>query len=188
MKPSSAQRLGRLTRGIEHLSESTGRAIAWLTLAMVLVQFAVVVLRYVFSIGWIAVQESILYMHALVFLLGAAYTLKHDGHVRVDIFYRRLPPRARGAVDLLGTLLLLLPVCAFIFWVSWDYVLESWRLTEGSREAGGLPGVFLLKTTILIMAALFLLQGAAVAIRSLLLLAGSPLEDETRSPDHEPEL
>lgn len=157
---------------LDRLSEWTGRSVAWLTLFMVLVTFLVVVLRYAFNTGWIAMQESITYMHGLVFLLGAAYTLKHDGHVRVDIFYRGKDARGKAWVDLLGTLTLLLPVCAAIFWVSWEYVSSSWSLQEGSREAGGLPGVYLFKTSILAMPVLMLFQGLALALRSLLVLLG----------------
>ncbi|MCG8097612.1 MAG: TRAP transporter small permease subunit, partial [Candidatus Thiodiazotropha taylori] len=128
---------------------------------------AVVVLRYVFQLGWIWLQESVTFMHAALFLVGAAYTLKHEGHVRVDILYRKFSERGRAWVDLLGTLTLLLPVCLFIFFVSWDYVAKSWALFEGSREVGGLEGVFLLKSLILVMAVLLVLQGISLAIRSL---------------------
>jgi TRAP-type mannitol/chloroaromatic compound transport system permease small subunit len=164
--------LARLSHAIDTLSEWTGRLVSWLTLLMVLVTFLIVVLRYVFNMGWIAMQESVLYMHAIVFLVGAGYTLERQGHVRVDIFYRDMSPRQRAWIDLLGTLLFLLPTCGFIFWVSWPYVLESWSVVEGSREAGGIPAVFLLKTVILIMAALVLLQGLSEALRSLLILTG----------------
>ena len=160
----------RMSVAIDNLSNWTGRTIAWLTLLMVLVQFTIVVLRYAFNTGWIAMQESILFMHALVFMLGAAFTLQRDAHVRVDIFYNRLSVRGKAIVDLLGTLLLLLPVCVFIFAMSWGYVTESWRLLEGSREAGGLPGVFLLKTTMLLMAGLLVLQGIANLARNLVIL------------------
>lgn len=139
---------------------------------MVLVTFGVVVLRYLFDVGWIAMQESITYMHSMVFMLGAAYTLCRDGHVRIDIAYRRFGPRGRALVDLLGTLLLLLPTAGFILWIGWAYVAESWRVMEGSHEAGGLPGVFALKTLVLLMPALLILQGVAWAIRSLLTLLG----------------
>ncbi|MGM0595080.1 MAG: TRAP transporter small permease subunit [Pseudomonadota bacterium] len=166
------QTLARIAHRIDQFSDWTGRLLAWLTLAMVLITFTVVVLRYLFDSGWIALQESITYMHALVFMLGAAYTLRHDGHVRVDIFYQRFGERGRAWVDLLGTLLLLLPVCAFIAWASWDYVSNAWELREGSREAGGLPGVYLLKTAIPLMALLLLLQGCALALRSALVLLG----------------
>jgi TRAP-type mannitol/chloroaromatic compound transport system permease small subunit len=170
-----------MVRLFDGLNERIGRAVAWLTLGMVLVTFAVVVLRYVFNVGWIAMQESVTYMHALVFLLGAAYTLRHDGHVRVDIFYRKMGPRAQAWVDLLGALLLLTPVCIAIIWVSWGYVASSWSLLEGSRETGGLPGVFLLKSTILAMAGLMILQGLSQAAHSALVLLGHP----EYAPEHD---
>jgi TRAP-type mannitol/chloroaromatic compound transport system permease small subunit len=163
---------------LETLSEVTGRYVAWLTAGMVLVTFVVVVLRYVFDMGWIAMQESVTYMHGLVFMLGAAYTLRHDGHVRVDIFYRKMSPRGRALVNLLGTLLLLGPMMIYILSDSWQYVTSSWDVMEGSREAGGLPGVYLLKTLLLIMPVLLLLQGVADALRSLLIIAGHAEEDE----------
>lgn len=161
-----------LAKRLERVNEWAGHAVAWLTLAMVLVTFAVVVLRYAFNLGWIAMQESITYMHATVFLIGAAYTMKREGHVRVDIFYRKLGTRARALIDLLGAVMLLLPVCLFIAWISWEYVVASWTLWEGSREAGGLPGVFLIKTLILIMTALLVLQGIAQILRAVLILRG----------------
>lgn len=172
--------LAHITRFLDQLNEWTGRFIAWLTLGMVLVTFAVVVFRYLFNTGWIAMQESITYMHALVFMLGAAYTLRHDGHVRVDIFYQKFGTRGRACVDLVGTLLLLLPVTLFIAWISWDYVATSWELKEGSREAGGIPGVYLLKTAIPLMALLLTLQGLSLALRSLLVLLGH----EEAAPAH----
>ena len=170
MKQSSLVIASRVHHYIDDFNEICGRAIAWLTLGMVLTQFTVVILRYVFGVGWIALQESILFMHALVFMLGAAYTLRYEGHVRVDIFYRRLSRRGRALVDVLGTLLLLLPVCVYIFSSSWDYVTDSWQLFEGSREAGGLPGVFLLKTSILLMAGLLSLQGLSMLLKSLIII------------------
>jgi len=176
--------LERIAAFIDGLSDWTGRAVAWLTLGMVLVTCAVVLLRYAFNLGWIALQESITYLHALVFMLGAAYTLRHDGHVRVDIFYRKLSPRGQAWIDLCGSLLLLLPVCVFILWVSWEYVAASWSLLEGSRDTGGLPLVFLLKSVIPAMALLLLLQGLAQALRCLLVLLGHP-ED---APAHDAEV
>lgn len=128
---------------------------------MVLAMFFIVVMRYVFDWGSIAFQESVTYMHALVLMLGAAYTLKHGGHVRVDIFYRQAPERTQGWVDSFGIVFLLLPTCAFILWVSWDYVAASWSLREASREAGGLPIVYLLKSLMLLAASLLLLQSVA---------------------------
>ncbi len=157
---------------IEALNEMLGRSVAWCTLVMVLVTFCVVVLRYVWDMGWIAMQESITYLHALVFMLGAAYTLKHQGHVRVDIFYQKLSVRSRAWIDLFGTLLLLFPVTIFIFYISWEYVIESWKVLEGSREAGGLSGVFLLKTLMLVMPVTLGLQGLASLLRSILVIRG----------------
>ena len=155
---------------LEQISEVSGRLIAWFTLLIVLITFMVVVLRYVFDFGSIALQESISYLHAFVFMLGAAYTLKHDSHVRVDIFYRKMSMIKKAWVDLLGTLLLLFPVCLFILFSSWDYVFTSWSQFEESGEAGGLAFVYILKTTLLIMPLLLMLQGTALTLKSLLLI------------------
>lgn len=155
---------------LEQVSEWTGRGVAWLTLLMVIAMFTIVVLRYLFNLNSIAVQESVTYLHAFVFMLGAAYTLKHDGHVRVDIFYRKMTKTQRAWIDLLGTLLLLYPVCIFILLDSWTYVASSWHLLEGSSEAGGLPYVYLLKTTILIMPLLLMAQGLAITLHNLLII------------------
>lgn len=160
---------------LDRFAEATGRIIAWLTLCMVLITFSVVIMRYLFQSGSIALQESVSYLHACVFMLGAAYTLKHDGHVRVDILYQRYSARTRAWIDLLGTLLLLFPVCLFILFSSLEYVTASWSIQEGSREAGGLDGVFLLKTTIPVMAVLLLLQGCSIILHKVLLLSGDGL-------------
>ena len=159
--------LSKITNTINLLNEWVGKTISWLTLLMVLVTFLIVVLRKVNNIGWISMQESVVFMHALVFLLGAAYTLKQEGHVRVDIFYRNLSTVGKAWIDCLGAIFLLLPVSVFIFWYSFDYVTSSWALQEGSREAGGLPGVYLLKTTLLIMPSLIILQGLTQILKSI---------------------
>ena len=158
---------------VDLLNERVGALVSWLTLCMVCVTFLVVVLRYGFDIGWIAMQESVTYMHALVFTAGAAYTLKQDAHVRVDVFYRELGPRAQAWINLIGTLLMLFPVCFFLLWSSVDYVYSSWVLLEGSREAGGLPLVFILKSCIPLMACLLVLQGLSLACHSLLTIVSS---------------
>ena len=171
---------------LDAFAELTGRIVSWLTLAMVLVTLLVVILRYLFDIGSIALQESVTYLHAAVFMLAAAYTLKHDGHVRVDIFYQQRSPRVRAWINLVGTLLFLVPVCVFVIIISIDYVSLSWSIREGSRHAGGLDAVFLLKTVIPVMAGLLLLQGCSVALRSLLVIAGQPLpQDADTGPDRE---
>ena len=167
---------------MRRLVDGFERGIHFLTLLMVLITFAVVVLRYGFDLGWIAMQESVSYLHAANFMLGAAFTLRHDAHVRVDIFYQKFGPRGRAWVDLLGTVLLLLPVCVFILVASGDYVREAWALMEGSPEAGGIPGVWLLKSLLLAMPALLILQGLAIAFRSLAVITGgttpAPPKDE----------
>jgi TRAP-type mannitol/chloroaromatic compound transport system permease small subunit len=165
-------KLAALVRSIDRLNDAVGRGVAWLTLAMVLTAFAVVLLRYVFAIGWVGMQESYVWLHGIVFMLGAGYTLLHDGHVRVDIFYRGAAVRRKALVDLFGSLLLLLPVVVVVFSVSFDYVADSWARLEESREAGGLPALFLLKTVILGFCVLLGLQGLALAGRSLLVLRG----------------
>jgi TRAP-type mannitol/chloroaromatic compound transport system permease small subunit len=162
----------RLVTWLRSLGEMTGKVIAWLSLPMVIVTFIIVVLRYVFDLGWIWMQESVVWMHAAVFMLAAAYTLGRDQHVRVDIFYRVMSERRRALVDLFGTLFLLLPVCIFLLIVSVDYVTVSWSIREGSREAGGLPYPFvsLLKTMIPVTALLLCLQGVADGVAALLKL------------------
>ncbi|MBX3702188.1 MAG: TRAP transporter small permease subunit [Steroidobacteraceae bacterium] len=162
--------MNRLLSGLDALAEWTGRAVSWLTLAMVVATVAVVVLRYAAGVGLIWLQESVNWMHALVFMLGAAYTLKADEHVRVDVFYRRMSERGRAIVDLAGTLLFLLPLCAFLIVESWPWVAASWRVAERSREAGGLPMLYLLKSLIPLMAALLALQGIAGGLRAWLRL------------------
>lgn len=155
---------------VDRFNEWIGKSVAWLVCMMVLVTFLVVVLRYIFDWGWIAMQESVSYMHAIVFMLGIGYTLKQQGHVRVDVFYQRHSKKVRAWIDLLGTLTLLMPFCCFVVWSSWDYVEASWSIKESSREAGGLPGLYLIKTTIPIMAVLLMLQGLAEVLRSILTL------------------
>ena len=160
---------------LDSLSRWIGRIASVGILFMTVVTFVIVVLRYGFGIGSIALQESVMYMHAVVFMLGAAYTLREDGHVRVDIFYRQFSPKLKAIVNLLGTLLLLFPVCIFILVISWDYVASSWQLLESSREAGGLPLVFVLKSLIPAFCVLMLLQGLSDCIRYALTIK-SPQE------------
>ncbi|MDH5436357.1 MAG: TRAP transporter small permease subunit [Gammaproteobacteria bacterium] len=168
--------LAKITNTIDLLNEWVGKTISWLTMFMVLITFLIVVLRKVNNVGWISMQESVVFMHALVFLLGAAYTLKREGHVRVDIFYRDFSPVGKAWVDFLGALFLLFPVSVFIFWYSFDYVTSSWALQEGSREAGGLPGIYLLKTSLLVMPCLLMLQGLVQILKSIVIISGSKQE------------
>jgi len=162
--------LAYITDSIDRFTTSLGKIISWFTLIMVLLTFLIVVLRYGFNIGWIAMQESVLYLHGTVFMLGAAYTLKTDGHVRVDIFYQNFSTKGKALVNLFGTLFLLLPVCIFIFYISVDYVATAWRIMEKSSEAGGLPFVYLSKSLLLLMAITMSLQGIAEVCRNLQIL------------------
>jgi TRAP-type mannitol/chloroaromatic compound transport system permease small subunit len=152
---------------IESFIDWSGRTVSWLSLLLVIVTFIVVVLRYVFDIGSIALQETTTYFHASIFLIGMAYTMQQDAHVRVDIFYARFSEQTKVWVDLFGALFLLLPFMLFVSWISWQYIAESWSVQEGSREAGGLPGVFLLKSLILLMSGLLSLQALTQVARNI---------------------
>ena len=151
---------------IDRVIAAIGRAVAWLALFVVLMQFAVVVLRYAFGIGSIWLSESVIYGHAGLFMLAAAWTLQMGGHVRVDIFYADASPRTKALINLVGVLILLLPFMAVIVWFAVPYVARSWALWERSRETSGLPFVYLLKTLIPLFALLMALQGMSQAIRA----------------------
>lgn len=154
---------------LDAVSIRVGHAAAWLTLAMAVVTFVVVILRYVFGTGLIWLQESVTWMHAVVFMLGAAYTLQQEEHVRVDIFYRRMTDKQRAWVDLLGVVVFIFPLCGFFCYASVDYVAAAWSIREVSRNAGGLPFPFipLLKSMLLIMPVAVALQGLSLLLRSV---------------------
>jgi len=154
---------------IDRISEATGRATAWLTLAMVLVSFVIVIIRYVFDSGFIWLQESLNWMHAVVFMLGGAYTLQRDEHVRVDIFYRDMSAKGRAIVNLCGVLFFIFPLCVFFVVEGFSYVRASWEIHEVSRNSGGLPYPFvpLLKSVLLIMPITVALQGTSMLLRSI---------------------
>lgn len=164
---------------IDTLNEYVGRSVAWFALTIVLVQFLVVVGRYVFGVGSIWYQELITYMFGFLFMLGAGYTLKHDGHVRVDIYYRAARPRTKAIVNLVGSLLFLIPICIMIFWIAWPYVMQSWAVLEGSPETSGIQGRYLQKTALLVFAVLMALQGVSMVIRSILVLRGEDSGTDT---------
>lgn len=153
---------------LDTFSEKIGRTISWLTLLMVLVTFVIVVLRYVFGTGLIWLQESVSWMHAVVFMLGAAYTLQQEEHVRVDIFYRKMTERQRAWVNLFGVLIFIFPMCFFFFYASIDYVAAAWSIREVSRNSGGLPYPFLpvLKSVLLIMPVMVALQGLSMLLHA----------------------
>jgi len=173
-------RLADIADRIERLTAAVGRAVMWCGLAMVVVQVVVVLMRYVLGVGSIWLSEAIVYAHATLFMGAAAWTLQQGGHVRVDIFYADAPPRRRAVVDLLGALVLLLPFCGVLAWFALPYVGRSWTILERSREASGLPLVFLLKTLIPVFAALLGLQGIAQAIRAALVLTGRATAEADR--------
>ncbi len=181
VKPQQPQPLPILSSiviAIETFTEACGKVLAWLSLLMMVLLSLVVLLRYGFNIGAVALQESVTYLHATIFMLGAAYALKHGAHVRVDIFYRQFSPRAKAWVDSLGGIVFLLPICVYIFVFSWDFVLQSWQIREVSTESGGIPAVFLLKTLIPLMAINLGLQCLAEIIRSALILIDPAFENQ----------
>lgn len=171
--------LARLSRGVDWLNERIGRVVAWFALAMVLVEFTFVLMSFVFGLGSLVMQESVVYLHGTMFMLGAGYTLLHDGHVRVDVFYRGAEARTRAKVDLAGSLLFLLPVCVLIFAYSWPYVAQSWAVREGSMETSGIQGVFLLKTVVLVFCVLLAMQGLSQAAKAWLTLKGNGAASQT---------
>ncbi|HKK22358.1 MAG TPA: TRAP transporter small permease subunit [Pseudohaliea sp.] len=165
-------RVHRLVLLIDRFTDICGRGLAWLVAAMALLTAAVVLLRYGLELGSIAAQEAVTYLHATLFMLGAAYALKNGAHVRVDIFYQRFTPRTRAWIDSLGAIVFLLPLCAVIGLGSLAFVAQAWSVHETSADAGGIPAVFLLKTLLPLMAANLALQGLAEVLRNALTLAG----------------
>ena len=158
--------LTRLATSIDKVCALIARFIGWGTLTMAITTFVVVVLRYGFNTGWIALQEAIMYQHAFVFMLYSAYALQTDEHVRVDVFYRQWTAQRKALVNLIGTCIFLFPLAITLLIYSWGYVSDSWRLLEGSQEAGGLPLVFILKSLIPAFAILMLLQGTSIVLRA----------------------
>ncbi|WP_239017345.1 TRAP transporter small permease subunit [Seongchinamella sediminis] len=161
----------KFVQTIDAFTDHFGRALAWLVLAMALLTTVIVVMRYGFNSGSIFAQELVTYMHATLFLLGAGYALKHNVHVRVDIFYRGFTARGRAWVNALGGVVFLLPLCLFIIGVSWDFVSESWAMRETSSELGGIAAVYALKALIPALGINLLLQGVAETLRNALVLA-----------------
>jgi len=156
---------------IDRLNAAIGRAAAWCCLYVVAAEFAVVVLRYALGLGSLRLQESVLYAHAGLFMLAAAWTMQVDGHVRVDIFYAQAKPRTRAAIELLGAIVFLAPFAAVLTWLSIPYVARSWAILEHSAQPSGLPFVYLVKTLIPLFSCLIGLQGLAQAIRAALVLS-----------------
>ena len=154
-------------RGISKLTTTIGRAVGWLTLGMVILTCCVVLLRYGFNLGSVALQESIVYLHGLVFLLALAYTADADQHVRVDIFYRGFKPRTQAWVNCLGSLVFLLPFSVYLLWATWPFFLNAWAINEASAEAGGLPYVYVLKGLLPLAAASLVLHACGQVFGNL---------------------
>ena len=171
-----------LSQQLRWLIDRLGALLGWLVLVMALTTAVVVVLRYFFEIGSIALQESFTYLHATVFMLGAAYAAQRDQHVRVDIFYRGFSRRGQLWINLIGTLLFLLPVMGLLFWFAWDYVLASWAMAERSSDSGGLAYRYMLKSLLLALPLLMTLHALVTLIETVLQLLGAAEPDQsTRS-------
>jgi len=164
--------LSHLAEAADALSRAIGGTVKWLAVVLVLIQFVVVGLRYIYGSSFIAMQESVIYVHATLFMLAIAYTFLIDGHVRVDVLYAGWSARRRALVDLIGILVAVLPFCALVVWASWTYVSMSWRMGEGPMQVGGLPFTSFLKSLIPVMAVLLAVQAVSIAIRCVLVLTG----------------
>ncbi|WP_099868196.1 TRAP transporter small permease subunit [Pararhizobium haloflavum] len=164
--------LAQLVRAISGFNRVFGQIMAWLSLAIVLVCFTVVVQRYAFSASFIWMQDLYVWLNGVMFMGIAGYALLRNDHVRVDIFYRPAPIRRKALVDLFGVVVFLIPFTVIVTIYSWTYVLRSWRIGEGSANYGGMPGLYVLKSFIFVFAAVLALQGIAMAARAILVLAG----------------
>ena len=163
--------LARVSSTIDSFTQRLGKIASWFVSLLVLLVGLIVVLRYGFSFGSIALQESVIYVNAVIFIFGASYTLKTGGHVRVDVFYSRIGEKGKSFINALGALLFLMPAMILIIFTSEDYVMMSWKILERSPESSGLPFVYLLKTLILVMAMLLALQGVSELLKSWRVLA-----------------
>ncbi|WP_367717566.1 TRAP transporter small permease subunit [Nitratireductor sp. GISD-1A_MAKvit] len=152
---------------LDWINRAVGMVVRWLALAMVLVQFGTVILRYVYGISFIFLNETVLYLHSTLFMLAAGYTLLIDGHVRVDIFYGLFGRRGKARIDIFGALLFLLPSIFMIGWFSWPSVRNSWAIMEGAISVGGIPASFLLKSLIPAFCVLLIIQGIACILRDI---------------------
>lgn len=156
-----------IATAIDRMNAAVARVVKWLALVMVLVQFCIVIGRYVFGYNSIAAQESVLYMHATLFMLGAGYTLLVDKHVRVDVFYAKVSDASRRQIDIFGHVFLLIPSMLTLLYWSWPSVRNSWKILEGPISVGGIEAVFLLKSLIPAFCTLILLQSVSLLVRLL---------------------
>jgi TRAP-type mannitol/chloroaromatic compound transport system permease small subunit len=166
----------KLSHFIDAINEWVGRGVAWVTLLLVLVVFVDVVMRYLFRTSYVFTQELEWQLFAFIFLMGAGYTLLYDGHVRVDIIYQRLGPKAKAWVNLLGVIFFLIPGCYMIVDTSWDFVKTAYDIMEGSPDPGGIPYRFVIKSTIPLGFSLLLIQGISLGLKSFLVIMGREVE------------
>ena len=170
--------LKRICKAIDTLNGWVGKAVSWVTLVLVVVVFVDVVMRYMFNTSFVFTQELEWHLFAVIFLIGAGYTLLQDGHVRVDIIYQRLRPKAKAWVNLVGVIFFLIPGCVLVITTSWQFVYTAWTVMEGSPDPGGIPFRFIVKGTIPVGFGLLLLQGIALGLRSLMVLLGTETVEE----------
>jgi TRAP-type mannitol/chloroaromatic compound transport system permease small subunit len=163
--------LALMVRAISALNTLIGNVLSWLSLAIVLICFTVVVQRYLFSTTHLWMQDLYVWLNGAMFTAVAGFALLRNDHVRVDIFYRPASLRTKATIDLIGVVLFLLPFCWIVWIYGWPFVARSWRIHEGSANIGGMQGLYILKTFILVFAVLVALQGIAMALRSILVLA-----------------
>ena len=176
-------RIESFCAALDRINRLTGQTVRWLALAMVLVQFVIVVLRYAFGVSDIALSESVLYMHAAIIMIGAGYTFLLDDHVRVDIFYGRASERGRDMIDLFGAALFVVPSMLVLSWWTWPFVASSWRILEGPLSVGGIPALFILKSLIPAFCLLLAVQAVSFGLRAALrlgLLGGTHLGDRSQ--------
>jgi TRAP-type mannitol/chloroaromatic compound transport system permease small subunit len=166
------QFLALSVRAISAFNRVVGEVLSWLSLGIVLVCFAVVVQRYFFHTTQLWMQDLYVWLSGAMFTGVAAYALMRDQHVRVDIFYRPWPIRRKAVADLIGTLVFLIPYVIVITLYAWPFVARSWRLYEGSANVGGMPGLFILKSFIIVFTVTVGLQGLAIIARSIIVLSG----------------
>ncbi len=165
---------------VDTMNEKIGSGVAWLTTVLVAIVCYDVFTRYVLKSSSVAVQELEWHLFAIIFLMAAAYTLKDDQHVRVDVLYTRLSPKAQAWINLAGSLIFLLPFCVLVIWTSWNFLRGSFMMREGSPNPGGLPARYLLKAVIPVSFVCLFLQGLSTAFQSILTITGfNPQEPVT---------
>jgi len=170
----------RIVKAIDRFSELTGKTVSWFTLVLVILVTLNVILRYTFNISFVFMEQLQWHLYALIFLLGAAFTLRYNGHVRVDVFYQRLGKKTRAFINITGCLLFLFPGCFLVIKTSIPFVESSWAMQEGSADPGGLPARYILKAIIPLAFAMLTLQGVSMFVKNLFILAGNPLPEKKR--------